>query len=147
MPSTTSATISPDAVSCARSAGLKVARPARRKTTLKPASSRPSDTKPSASIARATPKVSERNAADASGSATVSERADAIICIRRTEYNVHGTHRNRRPREDRRPAVGRGAAAPARAGAEAERARGDGGGDRDGGSRGPGGGDDARARR
>ena len=48
---------------------------------LKPASGRDSETKPSAAISCWKPKWSRTNAAEASGSATLSEMADAVIVI------------------------------------------------------------------
>jgi hypothetical protein len=50
---------------------------------LKPALGCAKDTKPSAAIASSNPKWRLANAAEAEGSSTLSEIADAVICIGR----------------------------------------------------------------
>src|SRR5262245_5460477 len=59
--------------------GLKVPRPVRRNTRLKPTSPYASETKPSSAISSVKPKCCLRKSAEAVTSRTLSESADAVI--------------------------------------------------------------------
>src|SRR5918999_3267615 len=76
-------------------AGLNVSKPVRRKIRLKPASGRESDTKPSAAIASSKPRWRLANSAEATGSATLRERAEAVMVntVRCIAYDVRNVTR------------------------------------------------------
>src|SRR5918992_5533275 len=90
-------------------AGLNVSKPVRRKIRLKPASGRASDTKPSAAIASSKPRWRLANSAEATGSGTLRERAEAVMvntvrCIAYDVGNVTRTALGTTARAAARPA-------------------------------------------